>query len=180
MLASKLKVRQIGSMSHPEQYGACFLKLQMAYFGGNYAAGTCRILVERHVEYFPSDFKVSPVYAYLHSSLLNNSSSLSFLLFPSVLGFFFAGSNIFMLFLPFLFLAKGLPVSLIKRVAHIQKVFLLYIKPLHPFPPHLWMPVLDCASAAQSCFISPAPACCPTIKVLFALLFISLHCLLSV
>lgn len=75
------------------------------------------------------------MYAYLHSSLLNTSSSSPELLpLPSVLGVcFLLFSNIFMLFLPFLFLAKGLAISLMKTVARIQKVFLLYIKALHSF-----------------------------------------------
>lgn len=42
-----------------------------------------------------------------------------------------------MLFLPFLFLAKALAVSLMKTVACMQKVFLLYIKILHSFFPPL-------------------------------------------
>lgn len=64
-------------MSHPEQCGERFLKLQLVGFGGNQlSAGICGISRERHVEYFPLDFKVSPVCARLHSSLLNTSSEL--------------------------------------------------------------------------------------------------------
>jgi len=87
--------------------------------------------MERHVEYFPFDFKVSPVYVYLHSSLLNTSSPPELLSLPPVLGIcFLLFSNIF---LPFLLLAKGPAISLMKTVACIQKVFLPYIKVLHSF-----------------------------------------------
>lgn len=139
MLASKLKFSQIGSMSHPEQYGACCLKLQMAYFGGNYAAGICRISVEKHVEHFPFDCKVSPVYTYLHSSLLNNSSSLSFLLFPSVLGFFFASFKFLYALPPFSLPSQG-SASFFNEKSCLhppQESILLYIKLLYFFPPHL-------------------------------------------
>lgn len=53
------------------------------------------------MERFPSDFKVSPVYTYLHSSLLNTYSSSEFLPLPSELGLFFAVFKYLYVLLPF-------------------------------------------------------------------------------
>lgn len=68
-----------------------------------------------------------------------------------------------MLFLPFLFLAKGLAISLMKTVAHIQKVFLLYIKALHSvFTPPLNAHFRLCISCTTLlCFLSSLHAAPP-------------------
>lgn len=116
------------------------------------------------MEYFPLDFKVSPVCACLHSSLLNTSSP-ELPPLPSVLGLvFLLFSTVFMLFLPFLFLAKALAVSLMKTVARMQKVFLLCIKTLHFFPLPLQNAHFRIVCLLLSLALFPElPTCCPTI-----------------
>lgn len=85
------------------------------------------------MEYFPFDFKVSPVYAYLHSSLLNTSSSPELLPLPSVLDLFFAVFKYLYALPPFSLSGQGSGnFSNENSCSHPESIF-LYIKALHSF-----------------------------------------------
>lgn len=79
-----------------------------------------------------------------------------------------------MLFLPFLFLAKALAVSLMKTVACMQKVFLLYIKTLHVFFCPLQKAHFRIVCLLHSLALFPElPTCCPTITWFYLSAFFS-------
>lgn len=85
------------------------------------------------MEYFPFDFKVSPVYAYLHSSLLNTSSSPELLPLPSVLDLFFAVFKYLYALPPFSLSGQGSGNFSNENSCSLPESIFLYIKALHSF-----------------------------------------------